>query len=192
MASISLSQSKKNAKIEGATIVFEDEASFRLQSTLHQTWAPRGVQPIIPTHIHRNTQKIFGAVTLHSGQFIYRHELESFNADTYKAFIEEDVLPAFYRKNHRVYYIQDNASYHKDKDLWTWLKEKQTYINVINLPPYSPELNAVERIWNYTRKNATHNKYFETKEALCDTLFGLFESIRQNPVTIKGLLAAFL
>jgi len=192
MAAIPLSKFKKNAKIEGATIVYEDEASFKQQSTLYQTWAPRGMQPKIPTHVQRNTQKIFGAIALQSGKFIYRHESERFNSETYKTFIEENVLTNFYKKNHRVYYIQDNASYHKDKDLWVWLKAKQKYINVINLPPYSPELNAVETIWKYTRKEATHNKYFETKEILRESLFGVFDGIQQNPDRIKGLLVPFL
>jgi len=45
--------------MEGAVIVFEDEASFRQTPTLHATWARLGSQPQIPTRGERHTQKIF-------------------------------------------------------------------------------------------------------------------------------------
>src|SRR5436309_13905810 len=49
MGPLYLPESKKNAKSEGAVIVFEDEASFRQTPTLHATWAKRGSQPQILT-----------------------------------------------------------------------------------------------------------------------------------------------
>jgi len=58
MGPLYLPESKKNAKSEGAVIVFEDEASFRQTPTLHATWAKRGSQPQIPTRGERHTQKI--------------------------------------------------------------------------------------------------------------------------------------
>lgn len=64
MGALYASKSKKNAKTEGAVIVFEDEASFQQTPTLRATWARRGCQPQIPTRGERNTQKIFGAVSL--------------------------------------------------------------------------------------------------------------------------------
>jgi transposase len=33
-------------------------------------------------------------------------------------------------------------------------------VEVFQPPPYWPELNATERIWNYTRKHVTHNRFF--------------------------------
>ena len=45
-----------------------------------------------------------------------------------------------------IFYIQDNASYHKDKDIWLWFKDHRKNIEVFNLPPYSPELNAIETL----------------------------------------------
>jgi len=134
-----------------------DEASFRQSPTLHQTWAPRNSQPKIPTRGERNTQKILGAVAL-DGQFVYRHQTEYFNAQTYPAFIEEEVLPAFYRRGHRVYLIQDNASYHKKPEVYDWFASERKRLEVFCLPPYSPEFNATERIWQYTRRDATHNE----------------------------------
>ncbi len=43
------------------------------------------------------------------GDFVWRHQTEYFNAQTYLSFVDEELLPHFYRRRHRVYLIQDNA-----------------------------------------------------------------------------------
>ena len=43
----------------------------------------------------------------------------------------------------------------------TGSKRNRRYVKVFQLPPYWPELNATERIWHYTRKHVTHNRFFE-------------------------------
>src|SRR3990172_681866 len=81
MDTLHLPESKKNAKEEGAIIVYGDEASFRQSPTLHQTWSPVNAQPKILSKGQRNSQKIFGAVELHSGKFLYRHKEANFNSE---------------------------------------------------------------------------------------------------------------
>ena len=171
--------------------MFEDEASFRQSPTLHQTWAPLNSQPKIPTRGQRNTQKILGAVSLFDSKFEYRHQTEYFNADTYISFLEQTLVPSFYKKNRRVYLIQDNASYHKKPEVYEWYKKHRDQVEMFLLPPYSPEFNAIERVWQYTRKHATHNRYFDTPHDLCDSLFKTFGDIQKNPKEISGLLYPF-
>jgi transposase len=85
-----------------------------------------------------------------------------------KTTLEQVVVPAFYRRRHRIYLIQDNASYHKKQETSEWFKANRRYVEVFQLPPYWPELNATERIWNYTRKHVTHNRFFERPQDLRD------------------------
>lgn len=101
-------------------IIFTDEATFRQTPTLHATWAPRGCQPKIPTRGERHSQKIFGAVRLETAEFTYLHHQENFQWETYRAFLDQVVLPAFCRCGHRVYLIQDNAGYQKKAELYDW------------------------------------------------------------------------
>jgi len=126
-----VSESKKNAKTEGAVIVLEDEASFRQIPTLHATWAKRGSQPRIPTRGERNTQKIFGAVRLDNAHFLYLHQEDYFQWETCLAFLEQVVVAAFYRRRHRIYLIQDNASYHKKQETYDWFKANRRYVEVL-------------------------------------------------------------
>jgi transposase len=184
-------ESKKNAKTEGAVIVFEDEASFRQTPTLHATWAKRGSQPQIPTRGERHTQKIFGAVRLDNAGFLYLHQESYFQGKTDRAFLEQVLGPAFYRRRHRIYRMQDNASYHKKQETDDWLKAHRRYLQVFPLPSYWPEWNATERIWKYTRQQVTHNRFLETPPDLCDALFRRFDYVRHHPQEIAGLLHSF-
>lgn len=62
--------------------------------------------------------------------------------------------------------ILDNARYHHYKGLRSLLCKHHRHITLMYLPPYSPELNPVERVWKLTRKLCTHNEYFDTLEKL--------------------------
>jgi len=100
---------KKKAKIEGAALLYEDEAFFRQDPTLYQTWARVGCQPEIPTMGQKRTLKIFGTIELFCARFLY-HFQTVFNAETYIEYLEMILKKYFPRKIHL---IQDNASYHK-------------------------------------------------------------------------------
>ncbi|MBI4739576.1 IS630 family transposase [Candidatus Woesearchaeota archaeon] len=165
-------------------MLFGDEASFRQDPTLYQTWARIGCQPEIPTMGQRNTLKIFGTIELYCARFLYQFQ-EVFNAETYIEYLEK-ILRHYYPR--RIHLIQDNASYHKDKDVWSWFSDHRRRIEVHNLPPYSPELNALERIWHHTRLHGTHNRYFPTQDELRSTLTSTFRSIQRNPTQVQGYL----
>jgi len=191
MDPLHLPQSKKNAQAEGAVIVFTDEASFRQSPTLCQTWAPRRHRPHIPTRGERNTQKVLGAVALQSAKFVYRHQEEYFNHLTYRSFVQEVILPGYYRRGHRVYLIQDNASYHKQPEVWEFFKDERKRLEVFSLPKYSPEFNAQEPIWKYTRGHATHNRFFEKPADLQASLMTTFADMQQHPEKLLGILRPF-
>lgn len=121
---------KRRAVLNGAALIFEDEVSFRQDSTLHTTWARKGHQPIINVTGARESVKIFGCVEIFTGIFLY-HQANVFNAFTYLDFLNQVVNRFF---GQPIYYIQDNASYHKEKTVWRWLSQKRSFIEVFNLP----------------------------------------------------------
>ncbi len=59
-----------------------------------------------------------------------------------------------------VYVILDNAAYQRCKKVKQ--KAEQLNINLIFLPPYSPNLNLIERLWKFLRKNILANKYYNS------------------------------
>lgn len=169
-------------------MIHADEASFRLDSTLHCTWARRGCQPEFPVTGQRQSAKIYGCVEVYSGRFLY-HRDTIFNASTYLGFLKK-IARCYYPQP--VIWIQDNAPYHKQKDVWQWFAANRDWWEVVNLPPYSPELNATERLWHHTRITGTHNRYFATETELYTTLTSVFRSMQRQPEQIMGYLQPFL
>jgi len=145
----------------------------------------------------RFCQKGSGTVRRYSAQLNCIQEISCTNTkrqtstlNTYIEFLEQ-MQNHYYKKGHRIYLIQDNASYHKKPETYDWFTANRKYIEVFNLPPYCPELNSTERIWHYTRMQATHNRYYDTKEDLCNALFLTFSTIQKTPNLINALLTPF-
>jgi len=136
----------------------------------------------------RKSIKIFGCVELFTARFFY-HRDTVFNAGSYLVFLEQ-IARHYYPQP--VILIQDNASYHKDKEVWSWFSENRKWLEVYNLPPYTPEFNATERLWHYTRITGTHNRYFVTEQELVGTLMCVFHKIQHCPEEIIGYLRPFI
>lgn len=170
--------------------MFEDEASFRQDSTLYRTWSRRGQTPLVPVTGARKSVKIFACVEVYSGAFLYRDD-EVFNAATYLSFLEEDFARTYHRRGQRVLYIHDNASYHKDIQVTAWFEANRPWLEVYRLPPYSPELNAAESLWHHTRVHGSHNTYFRTTDEILSSIGTVFRSIQKEPRQIMGYLRPF-
>jgi len=75
--------------------------------------------------------------------------------------------------------------------VWSWFKSNRHWLEVHQLPPYSPELNPTERLWQYTRKNATHDRDFASREQLVATLTRIFTDMQSYPELIRPSLLSF-
>jgi len=135
----------------------------------------------------RKSIKILGAVEIYRAKFHYKQD-EVFNATTYLSFLMDFTRP--YRRRGAIL-IQDNASYHKSEEVWAWFSSNRSWLEVHQLPPYSPQFNPAERLWQHTRKHGTHNRYFVTKDELLSTLRRVFGEMQEFPFTIEGYLLPF-
>ena len=75
--------------------------------------------------------------------------------------------------------------------MWSWFKSNRHWLEVHQLPPYSPELNPTERLWQYTRKNGTHDRYFASQSELVATLTRVFGDMQSYPDLIRSRLLPF-
>ena len=154
---------------------------------MHATWSRIGRPPEIPVTGERKSIKILGAIELFQTRFHYRQDTV-FNASTYLAFLQQ--LARSYRRQGAIL-IQDNASYHKDLEVWAWFAENRHWLEVHQLPPYSPELNPTERLWQHTRRTGTHNRYFSEPADLAGTLTRVFSEMQSHPELIRPCLRPF-
>ena len=80
----------------------------------------------------------------------------------------------------------------KDEDVWPWFKSNRHWLEVHQLPPYSPELNPTERLCQHTRKHGTHNRFFSGPEALLTTFDSGVHGDAVVPATDPFLSGSFL
>lgn len=112
-----------------------------------------------------------------------------FNGQTYTALLDS-LARSYFRQE--VFLVHDNAPYHNAPEVQTWMADHGHRFHLVSLPKYSPDLNAVERIWHHVRVNATHNRYFPTKQEFVSTLNGALRDIAMNPKQIAGYINPFL
>lgn len=149
-----------------------------------------GQPPVVPVTGERHSVKIFGCVEIHGGTFLYQRD-SVFNGQTYVNFLEGHLARRFYRRAGKVIYIQDNASYHKERQVWDWFAANRHWLEVRQLPPYSPEFNAAEPLWHHTRVNGTHNRCFKNADEIVESLESVFGDIQRHPRHILGYLRPF-
>jgi len=124
---------------------------------------------------------------MHNAGFTYAFA-DVFNGYTFLGFLK--VLVRRYRS--KLFLIIDNGPCHNlDAEGRAWLEANAHRVALHRLPPYSPELNAIEGVWKTTRKLATHNRYFPTPEHRDASLIDTFERFRAKPALIDGHVERF-
>jgi len=162
----------------------EDEVHFQRHSSLIRMWAPRGQQPRVLSASTRQKVGYFGALNLKTG-YLLTKEASTFNAETFGDFLRY----LLQRTPGRLYLILDNASWHRARELKQFFNRNQRRLVRIFLPPYSPELNPIERVWRITRRQVTHNRYFESTDQLNTALTSYFARWEQPNSALKALCA---
>ena len=146
-----------------------------------RAWFPKGKTPVIKDPGKHDKLSIFGAYNKNIDRLIVTTSTY-FNAASFKRFIEH-LLKRVKLKEKKILLVLDNARYHKAKELKVFFKNIEDKLELLFLPPYSPDLNPIETEWRETRRNATHNRYFETEELQRNAILNYWN---KNKNTKKG------
>jgi transposase len=147
----------------------QDECHFKQTLSLTRGWFLKGSCPEIKSPVDRYKMSVFGAMGK-NGQLIFKQS-EVFNAETFKEFLMLLVVCACVGtksngSKKKILLVLDNARYHHAILLQPWLETMSDVLELFFLPAYSPDLNAIEMLWKKTRREVTHNRFFENIEKL--------------------------
>jgi transposase len=147
-----------------------DEVHFQQHGSRCRMWVPPEVVDPICFHAPtRRSTSFFGAVRLRDGKLTMSRPEGMFNAETCWDFLR--TLERRTRQaGRKVVVIIDNARYHHATLHSAWRKEVADHFRLHFLPPYSPELNPIERVWKLIRRCCLHNEYFPTLECVVAAL----------------------
>ena len=148
-------------------------------------WILKGEDFEIKTNTGRSRLNINGALNAKDAQDIFIDESESVNSQSTIRLlqqIEKANLDAT-----KINVVVDNAMYYKSALVKEFLKTSK--INLVFLPPYSPNLNLIERLWRVLNRNILYNVYFEKFADFKSAILEFFENIENYSDEVKKALS---
>lgn len=127
--------------------------------------APENRDPVCHHAPTRKSVSYFGAVRICDGRLVVSKPEGRFDAKTCWRFLRK-LRRRARRRARRVVVIIDNARYHHATLHASWRQLQEPHFVLLFLPPYSPQLNPIERVWKLLRKLWLHNRYFPTLDEL--------------------------
>lgn len=114
-------------------------------------------------------------------------ETDRCNAQTFLTFLRY-VLATY--ENRKIVMILDNARIHHAKFIQPFLRLHKDRLMLVFLPPYSPNLNAVERVWGYLKKSVIANRFHSSREEIRESILSFLEYVQEYPKTILRLIGS--
>jgi len=174
-------QIRRLARERGAVIYFVDEASVKADEHRGTTWGKIGQTPVVKDTGDRYGINLISAVSPR-GDMKFRAFEGSMNQDKFLDFLV-DLLKDTGKP---IIVIADNASYHTGGFAKTCAEKSKGLVSLFYLPPYSPELNPDEQVWNHT-KARIGKMFVQTKEHLLEQVRSVLKSIQ----TSRDLILSF-
>ena len=166
-----------------------DEVRFQQHGSRCRMWvAPEEKDPVLLHEPTRRSIGYFGGVRLRDGKFVYRREEDKFNAETFLSFLKK-LRKASCHAGKKVVVISDNARYHHATLHKEYRDSCSARFLLDFLPPYSPELNPIERVWKLTRRRCTHNVHFPSLNSIVEAVEGTFDQWRHGSAVLMKLCA---
>jgi transposase len=140
-------------------IFYFDESRFGTHSKIGHAWFKTGTRPRVKIKLGFKNFYLYCAINPKTGEE-FTLILPKVNKELMKLFMTE-----FYKKykGRNIIMIMDGAGWHKDK---SYLLQDTKNIEIVLQPPYSPELNPVERLWQYIKNHTIKNKIHKTLDDL--------------------------
>ena len=146
-------------------------------------WIPKGEEKEVPTNTGRKRININGAININNLEAIARED-KRINAQSTIELLKQ--IEAAYPKASNIYIILDNARYYHAKIVSEFLKKSR--IKFKFLPPYSPNLNLIERLWKFLKKKVINSSYYESYDIFKKTAMAFFENIKKYHDELVTLL----
>jgi hypothetical protein len=159
-------------------IMSQDEGRFGRISDHRYCWAPKGMRPKAPRQIVRKFLYVYTAVCMALGKMTSLI-LPYANTEMMNLFLQE-VSEDF--KDFFVIMLIDRAGWHMSNRL-----KIPENIRLMPQPPYSPELNPVEHVWEHLREKATPNKAFKSLDQLEDVLCAHLRALENAPDKLRSM-----
>lgn len=166
-----------------AQIYFGDEAGIRSDHHAGTTWAVKGKTPVVSTTGARFSMNMISAVNA-QGEFRFMTVQGRVGASTFIEFIKR----LLHGSEKMIFLIVDGHPVHKAKSVKNFIESKdiKKRFRLFFLPPYSPELNPDERVWNDLKNNAVGKQTITEPKQLHKNVISHLRFIQNTPERVRS------
>jgi len=157
-------------------ICFIDGVHPTHNSKLAYGWIRKGERKELLTNTGRQRINLSGAIDIDSRKVLVKED-KTLNADSTISFLK--ALEEFYPESEKIHAFCDNAKYYKNKAVNQYLETSKVKMHF--LPPYSPNLNPIERLWKFMNERILYNKYYEKFAGFKSAVLRFFETLADPP-----------
>ena len=163
-----------------ARLMFQDEARFGRMVRIRRCWAPTAMRPVVCNGYERQFVYVYGAVSPAEGELDWMicHEMNTQRMAEFLAQVSAAHADEF------VVMVVDGASSHVAKALV--IPEN---IRLLRLPPYSPELNPQEHVWDELREKEFPNRVYASLDGVIRQLEDGLPRLASHNTAIRSLTA---
>ena len=172
---------------EGAVLGFMDGVHPQHNTKATKAWIKTGEKKFIPSNTGRKRLNINGFYVPLSQDGVFL-ESETLNTQSTVAFFRE--LEQRYPTASRIYAICDKAPYYFNAEVQTYLEGSR--VELIFLPTYSPNLNLIERLWKFMRKEVINTQFYEKFKDFKAAVTGFLENLADYKKELKSFIGVKL
>jgi transposase len=170
---------------QGQAVLYYADAAHPTHNTrCTRAWCEKGTERPLLTVSGRERVNLNAALNAYAPTQILLDETTCVNAQSTQRLYEQ--LLAAHPDKARIYVICDNARYYKNKELRAWLADKP--ICQVFLPPYSPNLNLIERFWKFLRQKIINATFYRTKGQFRTAVLDFFTRLDEFGQDLAALL----
>lgn len=140
-------------------ILCEDEMKLSTQTTFQKIWLPAGEYPKVEVSNTKKSKSIYGFLNLKTGQ---EHAFITHWQNMYITREQLEKIRLIY-PHKKILLLWDGPGSHRGREVVDFIKA-DSQIKTIFFPPYTPELNPQEDVWNKGREQMTHNQFIPDVE----------------------------
>lgn len=155
---------------EDELVLFGDSVHPSQQTKAGYGWVKKGKEKLIETNGGRKRVNLMGAINLEDMKLVYQ-DFETINGNAAVEFLKK--VEGHYLQYKKIHLVWDQAGYHTCQEVKDYLKTSR--IEVHYLPPRSPNLNSIERLWKILHKYVSYNKYYPRFADFKKSLFHFFD-----------------
>jgi len=176
---------RRRARRHGATIFFLDEAGFSSEPNLGRTYGLKGQTPVVQTTGQRQKVSAISAVSAKGG-FWSQVYTGMFNAGRFVQFLKD------FRRGGRgkIFLVVDGHPSHRAKVVAAYVAACRGELELHFLPPYAPDLNPDEFVWQYTKTNGVAKKPLRRNESLKERVTQDLANIKANQNLVRSFFMA--